>query len=252
MGLQSGGWWPRQCTCTSPTLRGTGRVDGRLTTVMSIERYVVGRVVSVNVGQPRTVEWVGRTVTTSIWKHAVEGRVAVRGVNVDGDAQADRRVHGGEDKAVYAYAAEDYTWWSEGLSRELTPGTFGENITTHGIDLSEAVVGQRWRIADTLLEVSQPRLPCFKLGMRMGDHEFAGRFEAARRYGTYLRIIEQGGIGAGDEIEVFDPPQHALTTTEIGAGYPHPDSELIKRMLSVPELPESWRSWAGRARRWAG
>lgn len=239
-------------TCTGPTISGMGRLDGGLTTVMSLERYLLGRVVSVNVGQPRTVEWMGRTVTTSIWKYAVEGRVAVRGINVDGDAQADRRVHGGDDKAVYAYSAEDYSWWSEGLGHELTPGTFGENITTQGIDLSKAVVGQRWRIADTLLEVSQPRLPCFKLGIRMRDHEFAGRFEAARRYGTYLRIIEQGSVGAGDEIEVLDPPQHALTITEIGIGYHHPDPELIERMLSVPELPESWTSWAARARRRAG
>jgi hypothetical protein len=131
------------------------------------------RIVSVNVGEPRTVEWRGREVTTGIWKSPVSGPVRVEGVNVAGDDQADRRVHGGVDKAVYAYALEDYEWWAAALADgdgpvELTPGTFGENLTTEGIDLTGARIGDRWSVGDVVLEVSQPRQPCYKLGIRRG------------------------------------------------------------------------------------
>ena len=159
-------------------------------------------IVSVNVGLPRVVEWHGREVSTAIWKEPVDGRVAIRGENVDGDGQADLRVHGGRDKAVYSYAVEDYAWWSEQLGRELAPATFGENLTTEGIDLSSAAIGSRWRVGTTLLEVSQPRFPCFKLGIRMGDAGFVQAFEQGARFGAYLRILEPGEVGAGDEIAV--------------------------------------------------
>jgi MOSC domain-containing protein YiiM len=124
--------------------------------------------VSVNVGRPRTVEWRGHEVTTAIWKEPVSGPVALAGVNLDGDDQADRRVHGGPDKAVYAYAAEDYAWWSEHL-RPIAPASFGENLTTEGIDLTACHIGDRWRVGSAVLEVAQPRQPCFKLGIRMAD-----------------------------------------------------------------------------------
>jgi len=174
-------------------------------------------VVSVNVGLPRVVEWHGRNVETAIWKAPVEGRVAVRGVNVDGDGQADLRVHGGPDKAVYAYAVEDYAWWSDALGRTLAPGTFGENLTVAGVDLSGAQVGSRWRVGTTLLEVTQPRFPCFKLGIRMGDAGFVEQFERAARFGAYFRIVEDGEVGAGDGIElVASAPPGAPTIREIG------------------------------------
>ena len=160
------------------------------------------RVVSVNVGRPRIIEWHGREVETAIWKDPVDGRVPVRGVNLDGDGQADRRVHGGRDKAVYSYALEDYEWWSEQLGRAIEPGTFGENLTVQGVDLSAAEIGSRWRVGSARLEVSQPRFPCFKLGIRMGDAGFVKRFERAARFGAYLRILEEGDVGAGDEIVV--------------------------------------------------
>ena len=160
------------------------------------------RVVSLNVGAVREVAWRGETVTTGIWKAPVSGRVALRGVNFDGDDQADRRVHGGPDKAVYAYAVDDYTWWSAELGRELGPGTFGENLTVAGLDLRGAVVGSRWRVGTAVLEVAQPRWPCFKLGIRMGDAGFVKEFEHAARFGAYLRILEEGEVGAGDEIVV--------------------------------------------------
>ena len=145
---------------------------------------MTARVASVNVGRPRPVDTGRRVVETAIWKRPVAGRVAVRGVNVDGDDQADRTVHGGPDKAVYAYALEEIRQWEDELGRPLGAAAFGENLTTEGIDVSGALVGERWRIGTTLLEVVQPRLPCFKLGLRMGDPTFVKRFArvvAARR-----------------------------------------------------------------------
>ena len=152
------------------------------------------------------------------------------------------------DKAVYAYASEDYLWWQEQLGEEVGAGTFGENVTTRGIDISAAVVGQRWTLPDLILEVTQPRLPCFKLGIRMDDVGFPDVFKSARRFGTYLRIIEEGSIGAGDPIQVGPPPPHGLTITMIGDSYPVPHPEIVDIMLEVPRLPEGWRSWAERAR----
>jgi MOSC domain-containing protein YiiM len=174
-------------------------------------------VVSVNVGLPRVVEWHGRNVETAIWKEPVEGRVAVQGVNLVGDGQADLRVHGGPDKAVYSYALEDYSWWSDALGRSLAPGTFGENLTFAGVDLSGAEIGSRWRVGSALLEVSQPRFPCFKLGIRMRDAGFVKQFARAARFGAYFRIVDDGEVGAGDLIElVGSAPAGALTIREVG------------------------------------
>ena len=133
---------------------------------------MAGVVESVNVGTPRRVGWRGRTVTTAIWKSPVPGRVMVRGVNVDGDRQANLEVHGGVDKALYAYAAEDQEWWSGQLGREVPPGSFGENLTVRGVDVTGAEVGERWLVGGAQLEDSQPRSPSFKLGIRMGSQQF--------------------------------------------------------------------------------
>jgi MOSC domain-containing protein YiiM len=205
----------------------------------------VGVVVSVNVGTPREVSWRGQTVRTAIWKDPVAGRVKVRGVNVDGDEQGNREVHGGVDKALYAYAAEDYEWWAAELGRELAPGTFGENLTVRGIDVSGALVGERWRAGGTLLEVSQPRTPCFKLGIRMGSQRFPRQFAAARRPGAYLRILAEGEVAAGDPVEVVDRPGHGLTVAEVSRIY-HDDHAAAARLLQVPELAGTWRRWAER------
>jgi MOSC domain-containing protein YiiM len=159
-------------------------------------------VLSVNVAQPRTIRWRGKDVRTGIFKEPVEGPVRARGDSLDGDLQADRRVHGGEAKAVYAYAREDYEWWEGELGRELSPGTFGENLTVSGVDVTGAQPGERWRVGGTLLEVTEPRLPCFKLGVKMGDNRFLKRFTAAGRPGKYLRILEEGELRAGDAVEV--------------------------------------------------
>ena len=171
---------------------------------------MAGSVLSVNVGMPREIEWLGRRATTSIWKEPVAGRVPARRLNLAGDEQADPRFHGGGDKAVYAYAREDYDWWEEELGRALAAATFGENLTLAGIDLTCAVVGERWRVGSALLEVTGPRTPCWKLGARMESVEFPVYFAAAGRPGAYLRVLEEGELGAGDELQVLHQPGHRL------------------------------------------
>ncbi len=203
----------------------------------------MSRIASVNVGELRTVEFRGRIVSTGIYKFPVEGAVRVEGVNVGDDDQADRRVHGGVDKAVYAYAWEDYEWWSGQLGRTLPPGTFGDNLTTQGIDVGGAVVGQHWRIGDVVLEVSEPRVPCYKLGIRMEDPKFPQVFSAAHRPGAYLRIVEEGSIAAGDRIEIGTPPGHGLTVGDIARIYDR-DQHESGRLLEAAELSDPWRRWA--------
>ena len=202
-----------------------------------------GRLLSVNVGTPREIEWQGRRVSTSIWKAPVGGRVALRGVNVHGDDQADRSVHGGIDKAVYAYAREDEEWWEAELGRPIDLGGFGENLTTEGVDVTGAVIGERWAIGTVVLEVSQPRMPCSKLGARMGDPSFPPRFAAAGRPGAYLRIIREGELAAGDEIRVVDRPGHGFTIADVADIY-HRDRGRAHALLDVPELASGWRTWA--------
>jgi MOSC domain-containing protein YiiM len=197
---------------------------------------------SVNVGGVRTLELGDRTITTAIWKSPVAGRVAVHGVNVSGDDQADRSVHGGEHKAVYAYAWEDTLWWQSELGRDLAPGNFGENLTLTGVHVADAVVGERWRVGSALLEVSEPRFPCFKLGLRMGDPQFLKRFAEARRTGTYLRIVEEGDIGAGDRIGRVARPDHGLTIALFAEAYLG-DRALASRLLEVPQVSAEWKHW---------
>jgi MOSC domain-containing protein YiiM len=195
---------------------------------------------SVNVGAIRNVEWRGRTVRTGIWKTPVTGRaVAVRGVNLDGDDQGDRTVHGGPDKAVYAYAVEDYRYWSDSEGIATHAGLFGENLTVQGLDLATAIVGERWRIGTTLLEVAQPRLPCYKLGIRMGDDEFPGRFLSVGRLGAYLRIIEEGELRAGDDVNVVSRPAHDVTLGMMAASLRDPARRAA--LLAAPQLPARWR-----------
>jgi MOSC domain-containing protein YiiM len=204
---------------------------------------VTGTLLSVNVGTPREIEWLGRREKTSIWKAPVEGRVPVRGVNVAGDDQANREVHGGPDKAVYAYAREDTEWWERELGRRLEHGNFGENLTVSGIDVTGAVVGERWTLGSTVLEVAQPRIPCWKLGARMEDPSFPVHFAAAGRPGAYLRIVEEGEIGAGDEILVAERPGHGLTVGDVARIY-HQERSRAALLLRAPELAEGWQEWA--------
>ncbi len=174
-----------------------------------------GRVGSVNVGTPREIVVGERHIRTSIWKDPVRGRVAIRGVNLAGDDQSDRRVHGGDRKAVYAYAREDLDWWGATLGQQLASGTFGENLTTDGIDVSGARVGERWQVGTALLEVTQPRLPCYKLEARMDRPGFITEFIDGGRPGAYLRIVEEGEVGAGDAVRVLSRPDGAPSVAEV-------------------------------------
>jgi MOSC domain-containing protein YiiM len=205
-----------------------------------------GSVLSVNVAEIREIPRGGQMDPTGIWKVPVEGRVAVRGVNVAGDQQADRSVHGGPDKAVYAYAREDTDWWEEELERELPHGAFGENLTLRGVDVSGALIGERWRIGSVLLEVSEPRFPCWKLGARFDDPRMLKRFSAALRPGAYLRIAEEGELAAGDTVEIAERPDHDLTIAGFARAYLQ-DRDALPRLLEVPAVSELWRDWvAGR------
>jgi MOSC domain-containing protein YiiM len=180
---------------------------------------------------------------SAIVKTPVEGRVRVEGVNVAGDDQADRRVHGGPDKAVYAYAQEDTAWWAEELGRDdLGPGAFGENLTLRGVEVTGALVGERWRIGDVELEVCQPRLPCAKLGLRFGDPGMVKRFALARRPGAYLRILREGSLAAGDVVEILSRPEHDVTVALVSAAILH-DETLLEHAASAPALPPALAEW---------
>ena len=202
------------------------------------------RVVSVNVGLPREVEWRGRTVLTGIFKAPVAGAVRVAGVNLDGDGQADLEVHGGPDKAVYAYAAEHYPWWEDELGKPLPWGAFGENLTVEGVPLEdELALGDRLLVGSAELVVVQPRLPCFKLGIRFGDPTMTRRFEASGRSGFYLRILREGEVAAGDAIELVRHPL-GIPVSELGRLYlqDRHDADGMRRVLELDVLPQPWRS----------
>ncbi len=184
--------------------------------------------ISVNVGRPADLRIGRRVVRSSIVKRPVDGRVAARGVNLEGDAQADRENHGGETQAVYAYAAEDAAWWSAELGRRLGPAAFGENLTLAGIELNAARIGERWRIGTVELRVTAPRIPCVKLGAVMGDPGFLRRFARAGRPGAYFAIAREGELGAGDTVEVLHRPDHAVTVALV--------AEAV--LLDASRLPE--------------
>jgi MOSC domain-containing protein YiiM len=203
----------------------------------------MARLASVNAGRPAQLSVRrGRPLMSAIGKRPVDGRVSVAGVNVEGDDQADRRVHGGPDKAVYAYAAEDAAWWAGELGREVAPGVFGENLTTEGVDVTGAVIGERWRIGTVELEVAQPRFPCAKLGLAFADPLMVRRFAEARRPGAYLRIVREGELGAGDAIEVGPRPAHGVTVAMVSEAVLL-DETLLAGAAAAPELPPSLAEW---------
>jgi MOSC domain-containing protein YiiM len=204
------------------------------------------RIVSVNVGLPREVDWKGKRVRTGIFKQPIAGRAVARRLDLDGDAQADLTVHGGADKAIYAYPSEHYDYWRRELPGvELGWGAFGENLTTAGL-LDDAVnVGDRFRVGQALLRATQPRLPCFKLGIRFGRDDMVKRFVAARRHGWYFAVVEEGEIGAGDEIERVHRDPNDLTVADVARLYidERHDVARMARAADHAELPESWRDF---------
>lgn len=201
---------------------------------------------SVNIGQVREVEHNGRTITTGIFKVPTTEPQLIAGIHVGADQQADTNAHGGTDKAVYAYAAEDYSWWESELGRSFEPGVFGENLLTAGIDVSGSRVGDRWRIGGVVLEVSEPRMPCFKLSIAVGIARFTKSFAAAGRPGAYLRIVSEGHVKVGDAIEVEPTSEPSITLADINEIY-HRDHDRASELLDVPSLSEAWKDWAQRA-----
>lgn len=202
------------------------------------------RVVSVNVGLPRQVPWRGEMVSTAIFKEPATERVPVRGVNFEGDGQADLTVHGGSDKAVYVYPAEHYVPWRAELARSLPWGMFGENLTVEGLLLEdELALGDRLRIGSAEFIVTQPRLPCHKLGLRFNDAGMVRRFLAAGRSGYYLRIVEEGEVAAGDFIEILERHPAHVPVSEITRLFTRDrhDVEGIRRILRVDAIPLDWR-----------
>ena len=207
------------------------------------------RVVSVNVGLPREVVWHGRTVTTGIFKQPVEGRVPLRKLNLDGDRQADLSVHGGEYKAVYCYPAAHYGYWKKELpGRELPMGMFGENFTTDGLLEDSVHLGDRFAVRSAEVVVMQPRLPCYKLGVRFQSDDMVRRFLASGRTGFYLAVAREGEVGAGDEIKVISRDENAVPLSEvtrlyIAKRYDQDDVRSLRRALRVGALPESWKEY---------
>lgn len=202
-----------------------------------------GSIVSVNVGAVRTVARGAEFVATGIFKEPVAGRVRLRGVNLDGDDQADRSVHGGPDRAAYAYASEDYDWWRGELGSACAPGTFGENLTLRGIDVSGALIGERWRAGSAVVRVTSPRVPCYKLALKMADAAFVRRFAHALRPGAYLAIVEEGDVAADDAVEIVHRPAHAMTLAEMTKIYFF-ERHRVSELVGIDELPAAWRDWA--------
>ncbi|MEP0851833.1 MOSC domain-containing protein [Funiculus sociatus GB1-A4] len=204
------------------------------------------KLICVNVGLPREVTWKGKTVTTGIFKEPVSKRVMVRSLNLDGDGQADLTVHGGLDKAVYVYPFEHYDYWRGELpDTELPLGIFGENFTITGLREEEVNIGDHFHIGTVKLMVTQPRLPCYKLGIRFGRPDMVKRFLASRRTGFYFRVLQEGEVGAGDTLELVSRDDNNITVADITQLYVRQEDnpELLHRAAQLEALPESWRDY---------
>lgn len=202
------------------------------------------KLISVNVGLPREIFWKNRAITTGIFKEPVAGRVAVRKLNIDGDRQADLKVHGGPDKAVYAYPSEHYDFWRGDLPGvELPWGMFGENFTTEGLIESEINIGDRFRIGASELMVTQPRMPCFKLAAKFNRDDIIKRFLDSGRSGFYLAVIEEGEVGAGDVIERIHRDESGVTVADIVNAYVNgtEDRDWLLRASQHEALSKGWR-----------
>lgn len=203
-----------------------------------MQKHDAMHVISVNVGRSKMVDWPGRTVSTSIYKYPVAGRVAVRTYNLDGDEQADLKNHGGAEQAVYAYPAENYAYWQRELpGAELPWGTFGENLTVTGLHEDEVMIGDQFRIGSTELVVTSPRIPCYKLANRLQRDDMIKRFLASWLSGFYLAVLQEGEIAAGDQIVATRHCQNSMSVKEITALIRDPDdTEALRRAAELPTL----------------
>jgi MOSC domain-containing protein YiiM len=207
------------------------------------------KLVSVNTGLPREVMWHGKNVLTAIYKQPVKGRVALRKTNLEGDRQADLSVHGGEHKAVYCYPAEHYDYWKQQLAgRDLPIAIFGENFTTAGLLENSIHIGDVFTVGSAEIVVTQPRLPCYKLGIRFESDEMVRRFLASGRTGFYFAVTREGEVGTADEIELISQEPNAVSISEITRLYvakrfAEDDVDSVRRALRVAALPESWKEY---------
>jgi MOSC domain-containing protein YiiM len=206
------------------------------------------KLVSVNVGLPRLVSWGGATFKTGIFKNAVEGRVMLRTTNLDGDRQADLTVHGGPEKAAYAYPSEHYPAWNAELphlaqASSLTWGAFGENFTTEEMLETTVSIGDHYRVGAALVMITTPRLPCFKLAAKFKSEDIIKKFVRSGRCGFYFSVAEEGEVGAADEFELVGREKITLTVDQVNRLYTEnsPDRDTLERSLHVKTLPESWR-----------
>ena len=205
----------------------------------------MAQLLSLNVGLPREIKWNGQTVRTAIWKLPVTGRRMVRKLNIDGDAQADLAGHGGEQRAVFVYQMESYHYWEHFLGRsDFMFGQFGENFTVEGLADNEVCVGDRYRIGDAIFEVTQPRVTCYRLGIRMNEPRMPSLVVAHRRPGFYFRVLQEGELGAGDDIaKIADGPERMTVADVDGLLYlPGHSREQLKRALRIPALSQGWLS----------
>ena len=205
------------------------------------------RVVAVSVALPRPVAHGRSTVSTGIFKHPVNGPVRVHAEHLEGDGQADRLHHGGPDKAVYAYGLEHYAWWEQTLGCTPLPhGQFGENLTVSGLDESALCVGDQLAIGSARFVITQPRVPCFKLGLRFGDPSMPQRFARSLRSGVYLRVLEQGELSAGDTVDVVAPAKRRINIRALFAAYLTPNErdsqDVLAAALAVPGLSAKWHT----------
>jgi MOSC domain-containing protein YiiM len=203
------------------------------------------KLISVCVGVPREVSWKGKSVTTGIFKQPVAGRVMMRSLNLEGDQQADLTVHGGVEKAVYAYPAEHYNYWRQELPDEALPwGAFGENLTIEGLSETTVNIGDRFRIGTAEVMVTQPRFPCFKLNLKFGRDDMVKRFLNSRLSGIYFSVVQEGEVGPGDAIERVHRDQNNITVADIVQIYVREASDdLVRRAIQVPSLAASLRTY---------
>ncbi len=202
------------------------------------------KILSINVGRPREVTWKGRVVTTGIFKEPVDGRVMMRTTNLDGDGQADLSVHGGPTKAVYLYPGEHYEYWREELPDMDFPwGMFGENLTTEGLSEDAVNIGDRFRIDSAEVMVTEPRMPCYKLGIKFGRDDIIKRFLASRRSGFYSAVLREGDVGTGDPIERIGRDENNITVADVINLYvgDKGNMEMLRRAVQVEALPDRWR-----------
>ena len=202
------------------------------------------RLLSVNVGLPRDVTWNGKTVRTSVWKSPVSGRRMVRKLDIDGDAQADLSGHGGEQRAVFVYQMDSYHYWQSFLGRsDFTFGQFGENFTVEGLLDSEVCIGDRYRIGDAIFEVTQPRVTCYRVGIRMNEPRMPALLVTHHRPGFYFRVLQEGEVGAGDDVvKITDGPER-MSVADVDAllYLPGPSREQLQRALRIPALSKGWQ-----------